>query len=165
MTITARHARRQLSATGTLLGNLAPRVAQGIHDANVTMDDGGDPGGRGSDGVRRKGWISDPTAAQALGRLATHERILDDIETALETLRITTALITAWVEHHCPTLVEHPRCSGGRTVDAWSRPDCTEFVDYSVRTDGSVSYRGDGLCVACRRRKQRFETDQREAVA
>jgi CheY-like chemotaxis protein len=93
--------------------------------------------------------------------------IAADIETALESLKITTALMVSWCEEHAPVIVEHPRCTGGRTVDEWSRPDCTELVDYSTRADGSVSYRGDGLCVACRKRRQRWEYDQahREDVA
>lgn len=157
MTITARHARRQIEAACTLLGNLTPRIAQGIHNAHIAIDGGGDFDRPEDAGIRGKGWISDPTAQQALGRIATHERTLDDIETALETLRLTVQLMASWVDLHAPVVVEHARCSGGRTVDAWSRPDCTELVDYSVRADGSVSLRGDGLCAACRMRKHRHE--------
>ena len=168
MTLTTSRARRQIEASCTVIANITPRIVQGIHNAQIAIDGGGDNepfvdmvGGRA------KGSISDPTARQALGRLATRERVLDDIETALDSLRVTTASMVAWVEEHAPVIVEHPRCTGGRTVDEWSRPDCTELVDYSTRADGSVSYRGDGLCVACRKRRQRWEYDQahREDVA
>ena len=165
MTITARHARRQIEASCTLIGNITPRIVQGIHNAHVALDGGGDHEHREDAGIRGKGWVSDPTAAQALGRIATHERILDDIETALETLRLTVQLMVSWCEEHAPVVTDHPRCTGGRTVDAWSRPDCTELVDYSTRSDGSISYRGDGLCVACRKRRQRFESERVEDVA
>lgn len=165
MTVTARHARRQIEAACTLLNNLTPRITQGIHNAHIAIDGGGDHDRPEDAGIRGKGWISDPTAQQALGRIATHERTLDDIETALETLRLTVQLMASWVDRHAAVKVEHPRCSGGRTVDAWSRPDCTELVDYSVRADGTVSLRGDGLCVACRKRRQRWESDQAKDVA
>ena len=166
MTVTSSKARQQIEATCTLLGNLTPRIVQGIHNAQIAIDGGGDHDRPEDAGIRGKGMISDPTARQALGRLATRERVLDDIETALETMRITVGLMVKWCELHAPIVVEHPRCSGGRTVDAWSRPDCTELVDYSTRADGSIAYRGDSLCVACRRRKQRFESEQaREDVA
>ena len=167
MTLTTSRARRQIEASCTLLANITPRIVQGIHNAQIAIDGGGDNPRREDAGRRSIGTTSDPTAQQALGRLATRERDLDDIETALDSLRVTTALMVAWVEEHAPVIVEHPRCTGGRTVDEWSRPDCTELVDYSTRADGSVSYRGDGLCVACRKRRQRWEYDQahREDVA
>ena len=167
MTLTTSRARRQIEASCTLLANITPRIVQGIHNAQIAIDGGGDNPRREDAGIRSKGAVSDPTAQQALGRLATRERVLDDIETALESLKITTALMVSWCEEHAPVIVEHPRCTGGRTVDEWSRPDCTELVDYSTRADGSVSYRGDGLCVACRKRRQRWEYDQahREDVA
>jgi hypothetical protein len=167
MSITDRHARRQIEASCTLLTNITPRIVQGIHNAHVALDGGGDHEHREDAGIRGKGWISDPTAQQALGRIATHERILDDIETALETLRVTTALMVAWVEAHAPVKVDGERCSGGRTVDAWSRPDCTNWVAEYTRPDGTRALRADNLCDACRMRKYRHEKDQqdREHVA
>ncbi len=115
MTVTARHARRQIEATCTLLGNLTPRIVQGIHNAQVAIDGGGDNPQREDAGIRSKGAVSDPTAQQALGRLATRERVLDDIETALETLRITTALMVSWVELHAPILAPEQRRCGEYT--------------------------------------------------
>jgi hypothetical protein len=160
MTITARHARRQIEASCTLIGNITPRIVQGIHNAHVALDGGGDHEHREDAGIRGKGWISDPTAQQALGRIATHERILDDIETALETLRVTTALMVTWVEAHAPVVTDHPRCTGGSGVQEWTRPDCTNWVAEYTRPDGSKGLRGDGLCDACRMAKHRYEKAQ-----
>ena len=165
MTITSRHAHRQVTASTTILVALAPRIRDGIDRAATLIADGGDRGGPEDAKIRGKNWISDPTSVQALGRMAATERVLDDIETALDTLRLTTALLVAWCEEHAPVIADHPRCTGGRTVDEWTRPGCTGLVDYSRRTDGSVSYRTDGLCVACRSAKQRYEAKREAEVA
>ena len=163
MTITARHARRQIEATCTLLANITPRIAQGIHNAHVALDGGGDNQHREDAGIRGKGWISDPTAQQALGRIATHERILDDIETALDTMRLTVQLMVTWVELHAPVEIPEQRRCGEFTprdikLEEWYTTanrlgrvpvSCQSGAWYDTLDGGKISWRSHGLCSSC----------------
>lgn len=163
MTITARqtstriHAIRQLvgklDALPLAVGEIHRRIADGDFPANDRQ--------RAEDaGVRAIGGISDPTAQAALSRLAAHERYLADVEANLGNLAAAAAnlcdVVGRWVVS-AVNVEEHPRCEGGRSVDEWTRPDCTNWVSYAVRADGSLSYRQDGLCDACRMAKHRWE--------
>lgn len=160
MTISPRTASTSLEASSTLLRSLAPRVAQGVGACRQMIESGGlDIERREDAGIRGKGWITDPTGQMALARLTTSERTLDNLEAYLETIRTSITLLLAWVDEFAPTVTDHPRChaTGNDSVQPWARPDCTELVAYSIRNDGSMSYRGDGLCDRCRMAKSRHD--------
>jgi hypothetical protein len=112
-------------------------------------------------GIRAKGNISDPTYAAAAKRLAAGAALdarLDNVEAHVDTLVLALTLLVAFCDAEGPYVTpNHPRCYGGRGVEPWARPECDDFVGYSVRNDGSYSYRTDGLCDACRKRKDRHE--------
>lgn len=162
MTITPRNAHTSLDASSSFLRAIAPRVAQGIGTCRLMIETGGDLERREDAGVRGKNWITDPTGQTAIARMATYERTLEDVEQYLDTIRQSIALLTAWADKFAPRITEHPRChaTGAESVEPWARPDCHEFVAYTVRSDGSVSYRGDGLCDRCRQAKGRYQRER-----
>lgn len=157
--ITPRNAHTSLDASASLLRSIAPRVAQGIGTCRLMIESGGDLDRREDAGVRGKNWITDPTGETAIARMATYERTLEDVEQYLDSIRASLSLLTAWCDKFAPRVTEHPRChaTGADSVAPWARPECTELVAYSIRNDGSVSYRGDGLCESCRLRKGRHD--------
>jgi hypothetical protein len=157
--ITPRTAHTSLDASAVLLKAIAPRVAQGIGTCRLMIDTGGDLERREDAGIRGKGWITDPTGQTALARLATHERTLEDVEQYLDTIRTSVALLVAWADKFAPRVTEHPRChaTGAESVEPWARPDCENLISYQVRPDGTISYRGDGLCDRCRMAKSRHK--------
>ena len=168
MVLTVRYTSRPLSTTPALLERIVvnlPKAVAAIHEhidnGNTPDDDRPKPDDAG---IRGKGDHSDPTADAALAHVAAYEHHLDDIEARLATLTLTLGLLLQdcdrWVAR--PTLPKL-RCSGGRTIDEWSRPDCTEWVPETSR--GSGVLRGDGLCDACRVRKSRWERRQAEGAA
>jgi hypothetical protein len=171
MTITAKQTSTRVRATMTLVDKLTalPLAVAEIHRA---IDDGLEPTDdrpkREDAGIRSKGGHSDPTGDTAISRVAAHEHHLQDIEDNLATLALAAGnlcdIVGRWVVS-AANAEQHPRCNGGQGVDAWTRPDCTEYVSYSVRADGSLSYRGDGLCDSCRMRKHRHDRAAAEAVA
>ncbi len=166
MTITARQTTTRLNATGQLFAKLEA-LPLAVHEIHRAIDTGAihdtDRQTREDAGIRGKGGHSDPTADAAIARTGDHERWLSDVEDNLATLALAAAnlcaIVNRWVQSAANS-EPHPRCSGGSTVDPWTRPDCTEWVAYSVRADGSYSYRGDGLCDRCRMAKHRFERGQ-----
>ena len=161
MTITARQTSTRIRAATTLVNKLSalPLAVGEIHRA---IDDGNirdnDRGHREDAGIRSKNTHTDPTADTAIARTAAHERYLADIEDNLATLALAAGnlchIVNRWVVS-AANREEHPRCNGGAGVEAWTRPDCTDYVTYDLRTDGSYSYRQDGLCNACRVRRHR----------
>ena len=166
MTITARNAHTQLAASSTLLKAIAPRVAQGIGACRQMIDGGGDIEHREDAGVRGKNWITDPTGETAIARMATHERTLEDVEQYLDTIRASVSLLVTWCDRFAPTTVtDHPRChaTGPDSVQSWARADCTDYVASTIRNDGTVSYRGDGLCDRCRQAKAKHERERNAA--
>jgi hypothetical protein len=162
VTITPRNAHTSLEASATFLKAIAPRVSQGIGTCRLMIESGGDLERREDAGVRGKNWITDPTGETAIARLQTYERTLEDVEQYLDTIRQSIALLTAWADKFAPRTTEHPRChaTGAESVEPWARPDCTEWVAYTMRNDGSISYRGDGLCDGCRQRKARYNRER-----
>ena len=160
--ITPRNAHTSLEASATLLRSIAPRVASGVGTCRMMLESGGmDIERREDAGVRGKNWITDPTGQEAIARITTYERTLEDVEQYLSTIRATLALLTAWVDEYAPRITDHPRChaSGPDSVAPWARPDCVNLIAYTVRNDGSISYRGDGLCDRCRQAKARHERE------
>jgi hypothetical protein len=171
MTITARLARRQLSAARTLFDRIHDELPLAIDIIHVRVDRGGSPDDdrpRADDaGIRSIGGHTDPTGDAAISRVTAHEHWLADIEDQLRTLALTLRLLVEPCSREVASAAgsePHPRCSGGSTVEEWTRPDCTAFVDYSVRTDGSYSYRQDGLCTSCRVAKHRWQAKADEVA-
>jgi hypothetical protein len=171
VTITAKQTSTRIHAIRQLVDKLTalPLAVGEIHraiDLGVA-DQRADDRQRAEDaGIRSKGGHSDPTADAAISRVLTNERHLDDVEANLATLALAAGnlcdVVSRWVRS-AASLEAHPRCSGGGTVDEWTRPDCTNYVSYQLAADSSYRYRGDGLCDACRMRKYRHE--QRADVA
>ena len=167
MTITARQTSTRVRATMMLVDKLAalPVAVAAIH---LAIDDGterDDDRQRAEDaGIRSKNGIGDPTGEAAIARVAKHERHLTDIEDNLATLALAAGnlcdIVNRWVTS--ANLAPAVRCSGGRTTDEWTRPDCTDWVPETSK--GSGVLRGDGLCDACRMAKSRFER-AKESVA
>jgi hypothetical protein len=156
MTLTPRIAARRLAATTTMLEKILRDLPPAIAAIHVHIE----TGGRDTDkprvedaGIRGIGGHSDPTGEQAIARAAAHERYLEDIEHRLTSLALTLGLLTDDCNRWTTVVAPSVRCSGGRVVDAWSRPDCT---NWAAESSPGVP-RGDGLCDACRSRKSRFE--------
>ena len=173
MTITARQTSTRIRAVSQLVDKLAalPLAVGEIHRAIDlgTADQRTDDRQRAEDaGIRSRNSISDPTGERAIANVTAYERHLDDVEANLATLALAAGnlcdVVSRWVAS-AANREEHPRCSGGQTVDPWTRPDCTNYVDYNVRSDGSFSYRQDGLCVACRSAKHRWLKAASESAA
>lgn len=163
MTINPKKIRAQVAAHATLLEGLAPRLAVAIHNANLAALDPKslDQRPRPADaGIRSIGAISDPTADQALQAIGIDDRIFDLFAAHMETLRLATAHLVSFAEEWAPVLGERTRCHGGRTVDAWSDPTCTNWAALTA----AGRPRGDGLCDACRKRKERHERRQEGAA-
>ena len=167
MTITARQTSTRIRATIMLVDKLTalPLAVAEIHRAIELGTDRDDDRPRRDDaGIRSKGGHTDPTADAAIARVAAHERHLADIEDNMATLALAAGnlcdIIGRWVTSK--DVAPATRCSGGRTVDEWSRPDCDNFAAETAR--GSGTLRGDGLCDRCRMAKSRHER-QHEAVA
>ena len=170
MTITARQTTTRINATRQLVDKLTalPLAVAEIHRAI----DLGDPNAadrprRDDAGIRSKGDHSDPTADAALKAVAGHDRWLADVEDNLATLALAAGnlcdIVSRWVVS-ATAREAHPRCTGGSGVEDWTRPDCTAFVAYSVRNDGSYSYRSDGLCDGCRMARHRWLTERQDVA-
>ena len=172
MTITARLARRQLAASKTMFDRIAVELPMAIDIIATRIDIGGGDVDRGpvaeDAGIRSLGGHTDPTADTAIARVGAHERWLVDIEDQLRTLALTLRLLVEPCSREvvsAASLEPHPRCSGGsgHGVEEWTRPDCGEYVEHDRRPDGSYSYRSHGLCIACRKRRDRWNSDNEAA--
>lgn len=164
MPITAKQTRTRLTATLTLIDKLhrLPPAVAAIHAA---VDNGTDVPDRPRSedaGIRGKGAHSDPTADTAIARAFAHERHLDDVDANLATLALAAANLVDIANRWTPASETPPaaRCTGGRTIDPWSRPDCTNWAAETA----AGRPRGDGLCDACRMRRHRWESAQRGAA-
>jgi hypothetical protein len=173
MTITARQTSTRIHAIRALVAKLdaLPLAVGEIHRAIDlgTINERGDDRQKAEDaGVRSKGGHTDPTGEAACAHVANVDRHLSDVESNLANLAVAAGnladVVSRWVRS-AAALEEHPRCTGGGTVDEWTRPDCTAYVDYQLRADGTYSYRQDGLCTACRVAKHRWLKTSNDAVA
>ena len=166
MTITARQAQRQTAAAKTMLDRITTELPLAINIITARINNGGDidHGPQPEDAGRRsQGAHTDPTADTALAKIGGQQRWLDDINDQLHTLALTLRLLLEPCTREVITAANaepHPRCTGGNTIDDWTRPDCPEYTSYNIRADGSYSYRADGLCDACRMRKWRHERNE-----
>ena len=153
MSIHPRQVAARTTAAAGVLNDLVARLPVAVHNAGRADHDHDRP--RGEDaGVRSKGSHSDPTAAAALGRVS-HDH-LGDVVDQLDSLALTLALLTSFAERWDKVTVKAQRCSGGRTVEDWSRPNCGEWVETYRTADGKQHERAHGLCVGCRRRRDRW---------
>jgi len=109
-------------------------------------------------GIRSKGGHTDPTAQQALAWIGLDARIFEHMETNIANLEAAVAGLVKFCERWAPNTGARVRCHGGRTVDAWSDPTCTNWAAES--SPGTP--RGDGLCDACRMRRSRSERRRAE---
>ena len=172
MTITARQTSTRIHAIRQLVDKLTalPLAVGEIHRAidDGTINDRDDRQRAEDAGIRSKGGISDPTGERAIQHATAIERHLDDVEANLATLALAAGnlcdVVSRWVQS-AVNREEHPRCSGGsgHGVADWTKPECEDYVGYQVRSDGSYSYRSDGLCDSCRVRKHRYERAQEVA--
>jgi len=169
MTITARQTATRIAAIRLIVGKLdaLPLAVAEIHRAidDGTINERDRPHVEDA-GVRSINAISDPTGQAAIAHVGAVDRHLGDVEAELARLALAAGnladVVSRWVRS-AASLEEHPRCSGGGTVEEWTRPDCAEYVSYAIRADGSLSYRGDGLCDSCRMRKHRHDRAQEVA--
>jgi hypothetical protein len=109
-------------------------------------------------GIRPIGEHSDPTADAALSAIIINERVFELMEANVATLELAVANLIQFCERWAPNEGCRVRCHGGRTVDEWSDPTCTNWTAES--SPGTP--RGDGLCDACRMRRSRWERRQNE---
>lgn len=165
MTITPKIAHRDIAIAAATLATLERRIGQAVHTARYAIEHPEvlDDRPRAEATGRSKGAISNPTMDIALGRITRHDRILDDLEGQLASMRLTVALVQQFVERWAPPTSTPPtRCHGGKSVEPWSDPTCTNWAAEYQRADGTFVLRGDGLCDACRKRRERH---QREVAA
>jgi hypothetical protein len=166
MTITPKHVRTQLAASSTLLESISRRLPPAVHAAHLAMTDpipsdkvkpAASPD---ADSIRAKGGHGDPTADAALRELAWNTKVLDAMEANLKALRDAVGGLASFCDDWAPILGERTRCHGGRTVDDWSDPNCTNWADTYTVTTGEERVRGDGLCSKCRSKRERWERQQ-----
>lgn len=164
MSITPAKVRARLHADATIIANLADRLPAAVAAATLAIVEP-DRGSRAEDaGIRGKGWVTDPTGEAATSRTMARDDALGNLDDQLSSLALTLSLLTAFVERWNRTEVAATRCSGGRVVDEWSRPDCHEYVETYRTADGAVRERGHGLCVSCRKRRDRAVRDEGAAA-
>jgi hypothetical protein len=155
MTITAKNVRVRLAASSTLLDNLSTRLVVATTNATLAMSDPiPDDRPKVEDaGIRGKGGHGDPTADAALRGLAWDDRVFELMEANLDTLALALANLMTFADHWAPIAGDRTRCHGGRTVDEWSDPTCYNWAELTA----AGNTRGDGLCAACRKRRDRWE--------
>lgn len=160
MTLTPSTVRKQVGNHGRTLDELADRLAVAVRNAHLASQDPASldtrPRAENATGVKVSGH-SDPTGRQALAGIAIHETVFELFESDLEVLQVCVARLTQFAERWAPIVGVRVRCHGGRTVDEWSDPTCSNWADLTP----SGNTRGDGLCAACRMRRSRFEQRQK----
>jgi len=167
MTIHHTKVHAQITAASTILSDLVTRLPRAVHSANLAIIDPvqSDRPRAEDAGVRSKGDHTDPTADTALGRAVRGEHILGDLGDQLSSLALTLSLLVTFADRWNAVDVVATRCSGGRTIDDWSRPDCGNNVEADRGNDGTYRERGHGLCATCRRRRDDWNRDNGEAAA
>jgi hypothetical protein len=155
MTITPAKVRTQLQASSMVLESISARLVVAVTNARLAMTDPvSDDRPKAEDaGIRGKGGHGDPTADAALRGVAWDDRVFDLMEANLDTLKLALANLSAFADEWAPIAGDRTRCHGGRTVDEWSDPTCSNWAELT----GAGHVRGDGLCAACRKRKERYD--------
>jgi len=156
----------QITAASTILSDLVDRLPRAVHSANLAIIDpvGSDRPRAEDAGVRSKGDHTDPTADTAIGRTVRRDHILSDLVDQMASLALTLSLLVDFTNRWNAADVVATRCSGGRTIDDWSRPDCGNNVEADRGDDGKYRERGHGLCATCRRRRDDWKRDNGEAA-
>ena len=151
MTITPNKVRTQLQASTVLLDNLTVRLVTATVNAKLAQTDPAGPADkpRAEDaGIRGKGGHGDPTADAAIRGIGWDDRVFDDLEAHLATLKLSLALLTMFADDWAPNLGNRARCAGGRTVDEWSDPTCQNWA-------GDGGSKGWGWrCTRCARSRE-----------
>ena len=157
----------QITAASTILSDLCDRLPRAVHSANLAIIDPvqSDRPRAEDAGIRSRGDHTDPTADTAIGRTIRRDNILSDLVDQLASLALTLSLLVDFANRWNAVDVVATRCSGGRTVDDWSRPDCGNNVEADRGDDGKYRERGHGLCATCRRRRDDWRRDNGEAAA
>ena len=157
----------QITAASTILSDLVDRLPRAVHSANLAVIDPvqSDRPRAEDAGVRSKGDHTDPTADTAIGRTVRRDNILSDLVDQMASLALTLSLLVDFTNRWNAVDVVATRCSGGRTVDDWSRPDCGNNVEADRGDDGKYRERGHGLCATCRRRRDDWRRENGEGAA
>ena len=157
----------QITAASTILSDLVDRLPRAVHSANLAIIDPvqSDRPRAEDAGVRSKGDHTDPTADTAIGRTVRRDHILSDLVDQMASLALTLSLLVDFTNRWNAVDVVATRCSGGRTIDDWSRPDCGNNVEADRGDDGKYRERGHGLCATCRRRRDDWKRDNGEVAA
>ena len=157
----------QITAASTILSDLVDRLPRAVHSANLAVIDPvqSDRPRAEDAGVRSKGDHTDPTADTAIGRTVRRDNILGDLADQLSSLALALEPLVEFANKWNAVDVVATRCSGGRTVDDWSRPDCGNNVEADRGDDGKYRERGHGLCATCRRRRDDWKRDNGEVAA
>ena len=157
----------RITAASTILADLVDRLPRAVHSANLAIIDPvqSDRPRAEDAGVRSKGDHTDPTADTAIGRTIRRDNILSDLVDQLASLALTLSLLVDFTNRWNAVDVVATRCSGGRTIDDWSRPDCGNNVEADRGDDGKYRERGHGLCATCRRRRDDWRRDHGEVAA
>ena len=167
MTIHHTKARAQITASHTILTSLLERLPRAVHAANLAVIDPvqSDRPRAEDAGIRSRGDHTDPTADTAIGRTVRRDNILSDLVDQMASLALTLSLLVDFTNRWNAVDVVATRCSGGRTIDDWSRPDCGNNVEADRGDDGKYRERGHGLCATCRRRRDDWKRDNGEVAA
>jgi len=158
---------RQLQTQVSELLRVLPPI---IAEQHRSLADGW-PGSGDGTGVKGSSSTSSTEAAamSRLQKITGDERAdgLDDVADWLSNATTGLRLLSEWCAKRTPKVdIAAERCNGGApSIEDWTRPDCTNLVDYYAVASGAHRLRGDGLCSACRKRKERAERLEREAVA
>ena len=162
MTINANRATTRITAARTMLDNLHARLPRAIHAVTVGEHPGTDDKPKAEDaGIRGINWIGDPTAAAALTAAQRRDKHLDAVERQIGDMVKAIGLLTTFCDDWAPVAKSMPsRCSGGRSVEDWSRPECNDLVE--LYPDGRE--RAHGLCPTCRRRRDDWNRNQTTAA-
>ena len=156
-----RHTANEVRDIGKMFTAIAGRLEVAITNARLAADDPPSLSDRPvaeDAGIRSKGHISDPTAAAAISGIGIDERVFELMLANVATLELAVSNLTQFCERWAPEAGIRTRCHGGRTVDEWSDPTCHNWAELTA----AGNTRGDGLCAACRKRRERWERRQSE---
>ena len=161
--ITSIKVHTQLAAAGVIIANLSQRLPQAVTNARLAALDPKSINDRPvaeDAGIRGKGGHSDPTCDQALSEIGYDERVFELFEANLDTLKLCLTNLIQFSDQWAPNAGVRIRCHGGRTVDEWSDPTCSNWAELTA----SGNMRGDGLCSSCRKRRDRWERKRAEVA-
>src|SRR6056297_1034733 len=134
MPITPRHTARRLHAAQTLLANVTDGLPYAVAAIHAHIDTGGDhERPEDATGVATSGH-SDPTGQTAISRLGAYERHLDAVSVGLNALALELGRLADISARWAPdvdmaAIKAEWRCTGGRTIEPWSKPECGELVE------------------------------------